>query len=395
MARGTGAGQVMKFAIVGCGYVADFYLDTLKNHPELELTGAFDRDPDRLRQFTQHHGLRAYSSLDALLSDSSVKLVANLTNPASHYSVIRAALEAGKHVYSEKPLATDLAQVHELVQRAEAAGLLLASAPCSVLGETAQTLWRALRDGRIGQPRLVYAELDDGNVARAGYENWTSSSGAKWPAKDEFEVGCTLEHAGYYLTWLTTFFGPVKRMSSFARVLQTDKGTKVDVQTADFAIGCFEFRSGVIARLTCSIFAPHDHRLRIFGDEGTLAIDRSWDYGAPVSLNRRNRLTHRLEKRPVLMHLLGPLGYGPRRVPLVRTPPFKVSARGSNRMDFCRGIAELAAAVRENRSPRLSARWSAHVNELVLAMQNPEALGSPREIESTFEPAQPMPWAQD
>jgi predicted dehydrogenase len=383
----------MNFAMVGCGYVADFYMSTLDNHPDLKLVGVYDRNRARLERFSRHYGLIAYSSLEQLLGDGRVKLIANLTNPTSHYQVTRAALNAGKHVYTEKPLATDLSEAAALVDLAEAEGLLLSSAPCSLLGETAQTLWRALRDGRIGTPRLVYAELDDGNVAAAGYQKWISTSGAPWPAKDEFEVGCTLEHAGYYLTWLTAFFGPAIRMSSFARLTQPDKGIALDVNTADFAVGCFEFQSGVTARLTCSIYASHDHRLRIFGDAGTLSTDKSWDYGASVYLRRRHRATHQLEKRPELLGMLDLIGLGKRRLPLVRKSSFKARARGANPMDFCRGIADLAAAVDQCRKPTLSARWSLHVNELVLTMQNPDVLGCPREVQSSFEPLEPMSWA--
>ena len=90
----------------------------------------------------------------------------NLTNPASHFEVSRACLEAGKHVYSEKPLATNMDDARALCALAESKGLMLASAPCSVLGEAAQTLWLALRRNEIGKVRLVYAELDDDFVPR-------------------------------------------------------------------------------------------------------------------------------------------------------------------------------------------------------------------------------------
>jgi predicted dehydrogenase len=382
----------MQFAIVGCGYVADFYLATLANHPDLELVGVYDRDPDRGRRFADFHSRRLYKSYDELLDDKRVELVANLTNPDNHYEVSRRALEAGRDVYSEKPLATRLDDAEALVALAEARDLLLTSAPCSVLGETAQTLWKALRDGRIGMPRLVYAELDDGNVPLMSHQKWVSDSGARWPAKDEFEVGCTLEHAGYYLTWLTTFFGPARRITSFAHVLQPDKRIALDRVTADYATASLEFASGVIGRMTCSLYPPHDHRLRIFGDGGTLGIDASWDYGAPVKLSRRHRFTTRAEKHPALARVVG---LGPRRLPLVRKPEFAYkTSGGSNPMDFCRGIAELAAARRDRRAPRLSARWALHVNELVLTMQDPAELGTQREIRTDFAPMEPMPWAR-
>ena len=381
----------MRIAVIGCGYVADFYMATLANHPELKLQGVHDRDAARAKAFAAFHRIeRIYPALDDALADPQVELVVNLTNPSSHYAVSRAALEAGKHVYSEKPLAMQLEQAEHLVALAEQHGLQVNSAPCSVLSETAQTLWKALRENRIGTPRLIYAELDDGNVPRRDYQNWISASGAPWPAKDEFEVGCTLEHAGYYLTWLTAFFGPATRITSFARNVQPDKGIALDVQTADFATACVEFASGPVARFTCSLYAPHDHRLRIFGDEGTLATQNVWDYGSRVTLATRNRFTGRAEKYPTLARLVG---LGPATVPLVRKRRFAYRTKGSNPMDFCRGIAETAAAAREGRDSRLSSRWSLHVNELVLAMQHPERYGVVREVKSRFEPLAPMPWA--
>ena len=381
----------MKIAIIGCGYVADFYAATLVNHPELELLGVHDRDAARAKAFAAHYQVRhIYPTLEDVLADDRVQLIVNLTNPSSHYAISRAALEAGKHVYSEKPLATDLNDARHLVELAEARGLQINGAPCTVLSETAQTIWKSLRHGAIGTPRLIYAELDDGNVPRHDYSNWISASGAPWPAKDEFEVGCTLEHAGYYLTWLTAFFGPAVRITSFSKNVQPDKGIALDVMTPDFATACVEFASGPVARFTCSIYAPHDHRLRIFGDEGWLATHHAWDYGGKVLLSKRHRFTGRAEHHPTLAKLLG---MGPRRVPLVRNCKFAYGSKGANRMDFSRGIAETAEAARMGRDSRMSARWSLHVNELVLAMQHPEIYGSPREITSSFDALAPMPWA--
>jgi predicted dehydrogenase len=248
-----------------------------------------------------------------------------------------------------------------------------------------------LREGRVGIPRLVYAEIDDGPVPLMDHASWISASGAPWPARDEFEVGCTLEHAGYYLGWLTAFFGPARRIASTARLLMKDKGISLRVNTPDLAVATVDFECGVVARVTCSIYATHDHRLRIFGDGGVAEVVDCWDYGSPVRLARRTPLAIRLEKRPMLSQVLG---LGPRRIPLVRKARFRHRVKGSNPMDFCRGIAEVADAVREQRPSRMSARWSLHVNELVLAMQDPAGMGSPRQVMTRFEPLQPMPWAR-
>ncbi len=380
----------MRIGIVGCGFVADYYLRTLRNHPGLELAGVYDRDPRRAEAFAAFHRLHRYPSLEAMLDARDVELVANLTNPSSHFEVSRAALEAGKHVYSEKPLAMALDDARELVRLAEARGRILAGAPCTVLGEAAQTVWRALRQGRIGRVRLAYASLDDGPIHLEGFRDWRSDSGAPGPWHDEFTVGCTLEHAGYYLTWLAAFFGPAVRVTSFASSLVPDKGGPAPYATPDFSVACLEFASGAVARLTCSLFAPRDRSMRFIGDGGVLHVDDCWDFGTPLRLARRTPLGLRAENHPRLARAVG---LGPRPLPLVRRPRFSWKGRGANRIDFARGIAEVAAAAQERRPCRLSARFALHVNELAIAMQHPAADGAPRTLTTTFDAMEPMPWA--
>jgi predicted dehydrogenase len=158
------------------------------------------------------------------LADPRVEIVANLTNPRSHAEVTEAALRAGKHVYSEKPLAMRLDEATQLVELAAERQLLLSSAPCSLLGETAQTLWRAVRDRRVGTVRVVYAEMDEGLVHRMPFASWTSASGAPWPARDEFEIGTVIEHAGYVVSWLPAMFGPAETVTGLRRAAHPRQG---------------------------------------------------------------------------------------------------------------------------------------------------------------------------
>jgi predicted dehydrogenase len=375
----------MRIAIVGCGFVADYYIKTLIHYPQLELVGVMDRDPERSTHFSTYHSVRAYRSLEELLEDSKVDIVVNLTNPSSHFSVSKASLEAGKHVYSEKPLAMSLAEAQELYDLAQKNELYLSSAPCSLLGETAQTLWKALREEKIGQPRLVYAEMDDGMVHQMPYKQWVSESGIPWPYKDEFEVGCTLEHAGYYLTWLPAFFGPAETITAFSSCLISDKQTDVplDVNAPDFSVACIQFSSGVVARLTCSILAPHDHTLRVIGDRGILHTEDSWFYRSPVYIKRQITIRRKT--------LLTPWR---ENYPLVGKGASRYGYRGSQQMDFSRGIVELASAIEENRPCRLAADYCLHVNEMVLSIQNALNTSSPYRLTSSFAPIDPMPWAK-
>jgi len=375
----------MRIAIVGCGFVADYYLKTLPNHPELELVGVMDRDQDRASKFAAYHSVPVYLSLEELLKDRSVEIVVNLTNPRSHFSVSKACLESGKHVYSEKPLSIKLSEAEEIVDLAEQRGLYISSAPCSILGETAQTVWKALRENAIGHVRLVYAEMDDGLVYKMPYKKWSSESGIPWPYKDEFEVGCTLEHAGYYVTWLTAFFGPAQTVTAFSSCLIPDKQTDVplEIDAPDFSVACIKFASGVVARLTCSNIAPHDHTLKIVGDEGILSTKDCWYYKSPVYIRRMLNIRRRTLVSP-----------WKEKYPLVGKASPRFRLRGSQQMDFCRGVAELASAITEKRSCRLSARYSLHNNEIILAIHNALETGSPYKISSSFESIEPMPWAK-
>jgi len=381
----------MRIAIVGTGFVADFYITTLKNHPELDLLGVMDRDAERADRFARFYGLSRYRTLDEVLADARVELVVNLTNPSSHYEVSKAALLAGKHVYSEKPLSTSFEEARELVELAESRGLSIAGAPCGLLGEAAQTMWKAIREGKLGKVRLAYAEIDGGPVHLETYQDWISESGSPWPYQDEFETGCTLEHAGYYLTWLCGFFGPARKVTSFAASLVPDKGVPVRVLTPDYSVGCIEFEGGVVARITCGIYAPHEQGITVVGDGGVMTAKDCWDYGTPLRFHARTPLGIRGEKRPTLARLAG---VGPRRVKLVRPVRFNWKSKGANPMDFARGIAEQAAALAERRQSRISARFTLHVNEIVLALQDPAGMGSPRTLATSFDPPEPMPWAR-
>ena len=276
----------MNIAIIGCGYVADFYMRSLRYHPELKVCGAYDIDKARLAKFCDYFSVKPYGSAEELLGDDSVQMVLNLTNPRSHYEVTRACIEAGKHVYSEKPLAMDYSSASQLVNLATSRNLYLGSAPCSVLGETAQTIWKAIREGVIGPVRLVYANFDAGMNPKSRPWLWLGESGAPWPAKDEFEVGCTYEHAGYFLTWLAAYFGPAKAVTAFASCQVPDKGISLDVITPDFTVGCIEYENGIVARVTCSLLGPVDKSLTIVGDNGVIYTKDLRDDASPVYFMR-------------------------------------------------------------------------------------------------------------
>jgi predicted dehydrogenase len=216
--------------------------------------------------------------------------------------------------------------------------------------------------------------MDDGMMHMLDHGNWRSLSGAAWPARDEFEVGCTMEHAGYQITPLVALFGPVRRVTAFNAILIPEKGKELaaEVTSPDLSIGMLEFDGGVVARLTNTIIAPNDRSLRVIGDRGVATIPDVWEYHTPLRISATGmsfgaRLSRKVEKKLsglVPRLLIGrrlPVAYG-RKVP--RT-------QGGHRMDFSRGIAQLAAQIEQGAPSMLGPELALHVTEVTLALQSP------------------------
>lgn len=372
-----------KVGVIGTGFVADLYMPSLLLYPDLVPVAAHDIRPDRLSAWCDRWGIAGAASLDELIDRvGQGGLILNLTNPAAHFEVSARCIAAGLHVYSEKPLATDLADAEKLHAMALERGVLLASAPCSFLGEAAQVVGAALRAETLGRARLVYAELDDDFIAQAPYRKWISETGAPWPAEDEFEVGCTLEHAGYYLTWLMSWFGPVRTVSAASARIAPDL-LPVDRPAPDMSVATLFFESGMVARLTCSILAPLDRSLRIVGDRGVLELDDCWNNSAPVRFRRRFTVRRRLVTTPFA-----------RRLRLAGSTHAKVTRRGAATMNFALGPREVADALAEGRPCRMSADLALHLTEVTLAIQNAGETGGAVAMRSRCDTVAPMPWAE-
>jgi len=369
-----------RIAIIGTGYVADFYMKSIALYPDVTVVGAFDHDTARLAKFCDYWAVPSFGCagdlLEALPADG---LVLNLTNPDAHFEVCRACLMSDRHVYSEKPLAMKMDQASELVDLATARGLRLGAAPCSYLSQSAQTLWAAVRSEILGKTRLVYAEIDDGYIRQAPVEHWKSETGAPWPAEDEFQVGCTMEHAGYYLTWLIQMFGPVRTVVAASAQL-----TGEELAAEDVSIGVLFHRSGVVTRLTCSIIAPHNHELRIVGDKGVLELDECWDNLGAVRFRKRIRIRRRSLEAPIARKL---------RLPGKDTHPVPAKG-GSATMNFFLGPHQMLQDIASDADAVPMMQMALHVNEVTLALQNAGEHSGAKAMLTTCDPPAPQPWAQ-
>jgi len=416
----------VRVGIIGCGYVFDKYMPTWGNHPDLIIAGVSDIDPARVDAVTRYYGLKGYPDNASLLADPEIDIVANFTPIKVHYEVSKAALEAGKHVYSEKPLVTRMDQARELVALAESRGLRLSCAPSNVLGATSQTMWKAMLDGAIGKVRLVYAEFDadpcyllgadparqpaEGGSFPYLHENSTRSvTGAAFPFIKEFEMGCTYEHVGYHLSWMCAMFGPVKSVTSFSKLVMPDKtDAPLDPpDTPDFSVAVLDFHSGAAGRVTCSIAGPGDTRMRIIGDRGMLSADTYGDYKCPVYLDLFTKLsvkTKHLKAMRGSALLQQVFGVCARKLPLLeadaagsrragRVAWWNVRGRLAqlkqaelNRQDKCIGIADLAAGIESGRTQFPSHAFTLHLTELTLAIQAAGTRSQTHVLETTFEP---------
>jgi predicted dehydrogenase len=199
----------VRIALVGAGFIARPYAARIVAEHTLELAGATDPVDGRAQALVDDFGGRVYASLDELLADDTVDTVVNLTVPQAHAEVTTAALVAGKHVHSEKPLALRHADAQALVDLAAEQGLRLSSAPATLLGEAQQTLWKLVREGGAGPIRVVYAEA-----------NWDRLERWHPDPRSLYAVGPLVDVGVYPLATLTAFFGPVRRVQGYAATVE-------------------------------------------------------------------------------------------------------------------------------------------------------------------------------
>lgn len=375
----------------------------------------FDINPERLRAVGEYYGLRTYASYDALLADPRVEIVVNLTNISSHYPVSRQALLAGKHVYSEKPVTTSVEETRDLFSIEALTGAKLYAAPCNLYSDTVRTIFRSVERGFIGRPLLVYAELDDNPIHLMEFESVRSPSGAPWPLREEILAGCTYEHVGYHLSWICALLGPAVSVVAYSNELIENKSEDCPgrVGTPDYSVACLTFANGASARITCSVVAPRDHRMRVIGSAGELSSDSYRRYQADVYYEKytKRTLTARkfrsLRERPALGRLFG---IGGRRLPLVRHwKSHAVERNYSQRagllqraIDWVRrreayaqdkmiGVAEMAREIRSGLVRYLSPEFIMHVNELTLLISGGGASGTATRPTTAFQPLGTIP----
>ena len=354
----------MKLLIVGCGNIATSYVRDIKAHAGLEIVGFTDVDHQRAESFAREHGGTAYPDLTAALADPAVEMVVNLTIFEAHYTVVKQALEAGKHVYSEKPLALKYQEAEELVRLAHARGLRLACAPITFLGEAQQTALKQVRSGELGTVRLVYAEVNQGRI-----ESWHPNPGPFYAVGPNLDVGV------YPLSITTAVLGRVARLSAYARTLYpqrvTKEGIPFTITAPDYYVINLEFESGPVMRLTTNFYVSKETKggkvIEFHGDKGSLALESWFESGVRVEQSEFGKPYH--------------------AVPLLRP--------ASSALDWARGVQDFSQAIESGRPARVTGEHAAHVVEILDATNRSVADGGqPVTLHSDFPLPDPMDWAR-
>ncbi|WP_435102925.1 Gfo/Idh/MocA family protein [Halarchaeum sp. P4] len=354
----------VRVGILGCGTISDAYLGANDRFEEYDIVACTDLDEARAEAKAAEYGIEAMDS-EAFL-DSDVELVVNLTPPSVHEQTCKQVLDAGKHVYVEKPLASSVEDAAGILEAAEASDLRVGSAPDTFLGAGLQTCRRVIDDGRIGDPVGATAV-------------WTSPGHEAWhPNPDLYykEGGGPLFDMGpYYVTALVTLLGAAERVTGSVTRAHDERtitseprhGETIDVEVPTHESGIVDFGGGTVANVTTT-FDAQDSTLpsptfEIYGTEGTLAVPDPNHFEGPVRVSD---------------------GTGFETVEMDHD---YTAGRGA-------GVADLARAIRDDGwTHRTSADLAYHVLEVLDGVRTSSDEGKHVSVESAPERPEPLPEA--
>lgn len=346
-------------AMIGVGNISGIYLENISHtFTELNLLGVCDLVRERAEKAQEKYNVpKLYETMWDAFKDPEVDLILNLTRPHEHFAVSKAALEAGKNVYSEKPLGASLEEGQTLVKLAQEKGLMLGGAPDTFLGAGIQTCRRLIDDGYIGTPIGSAAFM-----ICHGHESWHPDPDFYY----QYGGGPMMDMGPYYLTAMINLMGGIKRVFSASRATyprrmitsQPLAGTPIDVNVNTYVAGTVEYESGAIGTLftTFDVYYSGQARFEIYGSEGTLFVPDPNGFGGPVQLLRPET------GHPVEM----PLMYG--------------YAENSRAL----GLADMAKAIQTGRAARADWQQTFHVLDAMTGFDRSAATGAWVEMSTKY-----------
>jgi predicted dehydrogenase len=337
--------------LIGCGTISTRYLLNGPRFGSFRFVACADADPAAAERAARAHGIEA-CDVDTLLARPDVEAVLCLTPPDSHADVALQALAAGKHVHTEKPLATSVEDGRRVLAAAAAAGLRVGAAPDTFLGAGMETMRAALEEGAVGVPAVAEVHLLAGPP-----EAWHPSPGFLYA-----ELGGPLLDLGpYAVTTAVSLLGPVRRVAALAAAPRTEgriatgprAGSTFPILEPTRVAAVLEHDGGVLCTLTATYDAdgPAQHGVVVHGREGTLLGGDPNAFDGPVVLRRR--------------------GEGEEVLPLVSE--WRDESRGLGLDDLCRAAAG-------GGEQRASGALALHVLEVLMGVRAVASGGPPPSI---------------
>jgi predicted dehydrogenase len=379
----------VKVGIIGCGVICETYLRNLiEIYKKLEVVAVADMFPEKAKAMAEKFGVPKWCSVEELLADPEIEMVANLTIPAAHKEVNIAALKAGKHVYCEKPFALNLEDAEEIIKLAESKGLLLGCAPDTILGAGIQTCRKIIEDGWIGTPIAATA-----NMICSGHEKWHPAPVFYYKEGG----GPMLDMGPYYIAALVSLLGPIDKVSCFAKksfnkraiLSQPLRGTEIDVEVNTHYAGLMEFKSGLIANINMSfdIWLSNQPCIEIYGTEGTLVVPDPNMFGGTVKLLRGNNMVDSIEGLSVGEAV--DRIHSPEMFEFFKEVPLAYNKITDNMRGL--GMLDMAYALIEGREHRTNGQFAYHVLEALGSFDIAAEEGRSYVMQSTCKQPAPIP----
>jgi predicted dehydrogenase len=349
--------------IIGTGNISSAYLTAMKGFDVLDIRGVADMKQELAEKRAAEFGVPAAASVEALLADPSVEIIVNLTIPRAHVAVGLRALEAGKHVYGEKPLGITFAEGKTLLDAAKAKGLRVGSAPDTFLGGSHQQARAVVDSGALGT-------IVGGTAffACPGHEFWHPDPAFYY----DIGGGPVLDMGPYYITQLVNLLGPVARVHALSltphaeRPIRSEpkKGQMMPVKVATHVTGTLVFASGPLIQVTLSFDVPKHAHLpyELYGTEAAMLVPDPNNFGGEVKVARP-----RGEFEPV---------------------PVTLPYADANYRSL--GVADMAYAILGNRPHRASGDLALHALEVMEAFEVSSKEGRTVEIKTPVQRPAPM-----
>jgi predicted dehydrogenase len=333
----TTRSDTVRVGLVGCGNVSRRYLQNVASSDALRVLACADAAPAVATALGAEFGLDVMRSVDDLLRRDDIDLVLNLTIPAAHAAVSMAALRAGKHVYTEKPLAANLEDARRILSLASDLGLQVGCAPDTFMGAGMIACQQIIAEGAIGVPISA-----NGFMMTQGPELFHPSPSFLYREG----AGPLFDGGPYYLSALVSLLGPIASVAAVATVgrderfviIGEDAGTRFRVETPTHVASVIKFAGGAVGSLVTSfdVIETATPRLEIHGTEGSINVPAPNSWGGPVSVRRRGESAF---------------------------STLEIDDAGSGFMGM--GLADMAEALAQGRTPRADGARGLHVLEVL------------------------------